>query len=314
MFLIAFSINLYSADSGKDSVFSLLNNNKIFIKDVCENCTYEPDGRRYKNPACEQILNATKLSSKESICENFISICRKLSPCSANNSTIINNDIFVKILIAFLNDEQLPNRCKENIYDLLVSKTSYSLLPNYKKNFIAILEKDSALTEKELKLFALLAPNQIEKERILQNKNVSLCVRIRLGDTTVIPDLISRYEHENNFYRKSIICREIIYTGNKDCVKYFLANFNKLPFDTIIKGRDTCYAESMRYSVITALKPFFAEDTLLNAGFNRVKDPTAKEQLITIYFQNFTIWAKDNFAVIINGPLPKPILRGICMK
>jgi hypothetical protein len=53
------------------------------------------------------------------------------------------------------------------------------------------------LTEKELKLFALLEPNQIEKERILQNKNISLSVRIRLGDTTAIPDLISKYEHED---------------------------------------------------------------------------------------------------------------------
>jgi hypothetical protein len=85
MVLIALSISTHSADSGKDSIFSLINNNKIFIKEVCENCTNNSIGN-FKNRACEQLLNATRLDNKEITCENFMSICRKLSPCSANNS------------------------------------------------------------------------------------------------------------------------------------------------------------------------------------------------------------------------------------
>lgn len=258
--------------------------------------------------------------NKGEVFEAFFSSCSYIPGYPANDSSfIINNDLYVNILIELLQAKHTP------ALDILI-QTSLKLLKRYStqiKNALGPWPYNDE--KKKYQLLALLDLTEKERMAIDSIPGLDRAIRARLGNEEQQDSLISDYIKEKDYRKKRSLVSMLSYVGSDTCIKTLIRNFNEPLFDFIYVGRkppfSRCYRESIRYPILLGFRQSFPENPMFNSELNTYDDfmlglvKCNDSIMVQKYLSRFKAWAKAMYNVepVDVDPMPM-MLKEVCMQ
>lgn len=314
--------------SSEEAALKQIYENRESISVFLQNITFKVGGETFNCNVSgrKEFLSLTQRpftdwqKNKRDVFEAFFSSCSWIPGYAANDSSfIINNDLYVSILIELLQADYLP------ALDIL-NQTSFKLLKRYSNQIKIALGSQPYSGEKKKKyqLLALLDLSEKEKMAIDSVPGLDRAIRARLGNKEQQDSLISAFLKEKDYRKKRNLVSMLSYIGSDTCIKVLIINFNEPLFDFIAVGRQApfrqCYRESIRYPILLGFRQSFPENPMFHSelhAFDEAELAFIPNDSIKVksYIERFKTWAKATYNVVPVDADPRPMmLKQGCME